>query len=420
MNSVRAMATSGYGHQAGAYTIFFVAVIGLLTLLATRSMTVTTADSVRITSNTHSSTEAFLAAEEAMALGMEWLAVAGNSYTTALWPSSVRVVATPLSFPAVNMGGGSSNREYTLSFGFEADPGGGTLIKVVGRATNTLGHTGTVSQWVQVRTLLQTSALDAPLRMAGCLDSVTNTPDIFADTSPGDGSDDYQTVSRAATYSTSASACPGTYGTLNTSQSTENIVTVVNAGGDQWNEIFTETRQWVEDNVDALDNVYLFDFDSGTSFPELPSDSSGPDSFTWPAMTLSDGGDGFNHRGANSGQTYDNAWGTVTEPAVVIIRGCPTDDMLDRASGATDGYKFVGLVFIDADAGSSPQNGQLQCDAKTWRRLKVLGSLVVNGDITRYRRNIEIISAGVGGINTSMFPASGVYASAGSWSIQGD
>ena len=53
--------------QQGAYTIFFVAILGLLTLLAVRSMTTSTADSVRLTTNTHSSTEAFLAAEEAMA-----------------------------------------------------------------------------------------------------------------------------------------------------------------------------------------------------------------------------------------------------------------------------------------------------------------------------------------------------------------
>ena len=62
------------GFQRGAYTIFFVAVLGLLTLLAVRSMTTSTVNSVRLTSNTHAGTEAFLAAEEAMAQGMEWLA----------------------------------------------------------------------------------------------------------------------------------------------------------------------------------------------------------------------------------------------------------------------------------------------------------------------------------------------------------
>ena len=67
--------------QQGAYTIFFIAILGLLTLLAVRSMTTATTDSVRLTANTHSSTEAFLAAEEAIATGMEWLAVAGNTYT---------------------------------------------------------------------------------------------------------------------------------------------------------------------------------------------------------------------------------------------------------------------------------------------------------------------------------------------------
>jgi hypothetical protein len=95
--------------------------------------------------------------------------------------------------------------------------------------------------------------------------------------------------------------------------------------------------------------------------------------------------------------------------------------MLNKAPGngvGSNGYKFVGLVFIEA--ASNPEAATLECDAKQWQRLKVLGTLVINGDMTKLGSTPEIISAERGGITTSGFPVSGVYASAGSWTIQGD
>ena len=400
--------------QQGAYTIFFVAILGLLTLLAVRSMTTSTADSVRLTTNTHSSSEAFLAAEEAMASGMEWLAVAGNTYTSALWPNSARQVGSPMSFPVVNMGGLNGNRDYTMSFGFEVDPDGGPLIKVVGRAVNGVQQSATVSQWVSVNTLLQPTALDAPLMVSGCLSNVTDSPDIF---SQKDSGTDYVTLSRGSTYSASNSNCPTSYGTLNnggSTQSAEAINVVVNSGGDLWNQIFTETRDWFEENVDNLANVHLIDATSG----DVPFGSNG---FTWSALSLFGGGTGFNNQAINNGAWFGNSYGTLDDPAIVVIRGCPGNDMLARAAGdgiGSNGYKFVGLVFIEA--ASNPEAGTLQCDASGWHRLKVLGTLVINGDMTKLGRQPEIISAERGGITTSAFPVSGVYASAGSWTIQGD
>ncbi|WP_435219788.1 hypothetical protein [Luminiphilus sp. nBUS_07] len=401
--------------QQGAYTIFFVAILGLLTLLAVRSMTTSTADSVRLTTNTHSSSEAFLAAEEAMASGMEWLAVAGNTYTSALWPNSARQVGSPMSFPVVNMGGLNGNRDYTMSFGFEVDPDGGPLIKVVGRAVNGVQQSATVSQWVSLNTLLQPTALDAPLMISGCLSNVTGTPDIF---SQKDSGTDYVTLSRGSTYSASNSNCPTSYGTLNngggSTQSAEAINVVVNSGGDLWNQIFTETRDWFEENVDNLANVHLIDATSG----DVPFGSNG---FTWSALSLFGGGTGFNNQAINNGAWFGNSYGTLDDPAIVVIRGCPGNDMLARAAGndiGSNGYKFVGLVFIEA--ASNPEAGTLQCDASGWHRLKVLGTLVINGDMTKLGRQPEIISAERGGITTSAFPVSGVYASAGSWTIQGD
>ena len=398
--------------QQGAYTIFFIAILGLLTLLAVRSMTTSTTDSVRLTTNTHSSTEAFLAAEEAMATGMEWLAVAGNTYTSALWPSSARQVVTPLSFPVVNMGGGNGTRDYTMFFGFEADPDGGALIKVVGRGENDLGQTATVSQWVSLNTLLQATALDAPLMVSGCLSNVTGTPDIF---SKKDSGTNYTTLSRGSTFSTSNTNCPTSYGTLNNgsgfSQSSEAVNVVVNSGGDLWSQIFTETRDWFDANVDNLPNVHLIETTSAVPF--------GTNGFTWSALSLFEGGTGFNNQAINNGAWFGNSYGTLSDPAVVVIRGCPGDDMLERATGngvGSNGYKFVGLVFIEA--ASNPEAATLQCDASKWQRLKVLGTLVINGDMTALGQNPEIISAERGGITTSAFPVSGVYASDGSWTVE--
>jgi hypothetical protein len=251
--------------------------------------------------------------------------------------------------------------------------------------------------------------------ISGCLSNVTGTPDIF---SQKDSGTDYVTLSRGSTYSASNSNCPTSYGTLNngggSTQSAEAINVVVNSGGDLWNQIFTETRDWFEANVDNLANVHLIDATSG----DVPFGSNG---FTWSALSLFGGGTGFNNQAINNGDWFGSSYGTVSDPAIVVIRGCPGNDMLKKASGngvGSNGYKFVGLVFIEA--ASNPEAATLECDAKRWQRLKVLGTLVINGDMTKLGSTPEIISAERGGITTSAFPVSGVYASAGSWTIQGD
>ena len=49
--------------QVGYYTIAIVAILGLLSLLASRNMTVATQDAVRLSVQEQTSTEAFYAAE---------------------------------------------------------------------------------------------------------------------------------------------------------------------------------------------------------------------------------------------------------------------------------------------------------------------------------------------------------------------
>ena len=63
--------------QTGAYSVVIVAVLALLTLLASKVMTVATMDSVRLTNNTHASTESFYAAEGGTGRGG---CVAGKQY----------------------------------------------------------------------------------------------------------------------------------------------------------------------------------------------------------------------------------------------------------------------------------------------------------------------------------------------------
>ena len=67
--------------QKGAYSVVIVAVLGLLTLIASRVMTTATLDSVRLTNNTHASTESFYAAESALAEAIVWLLSDKASYT---------------------------------------------------------------------------------------------------------------------------------------------------------------------------------------------------------------------------------------------------------------------------------------------------------------------------------------------------
>jgi type II secretory pathway pseudopilin PulG len=441
------------GDQQGAYTIFFVAVLGLLTLLAVRSMTTSTVNSVRLTSNTHNATEGFLAAEEAMAQGMEWLASSNNSYTTHLWPSAPHTVGTPLSFPVVNMGGQTTSRAYTLSFGFEAGPPGESLLKVIGRAASSTGQGATVSQWVSLNTLLQTTALDAPLVVAGCLNVVSGVPDIYADLVPHNDTLDYITYYRGPTRRTAlngtagspcdegtgsqpeegAAEAPESIWRLNShlvgaqdgrfANSAEPIGLSQYSGGDLWPRIFTESRDWFDDlrvnqpNALADMNIYYWDGaapapgsapDTGQTWPStIQKRSNG--STLWPNNTAT-----FDYDGApQPGDTF-SAWGTFANPAVIIYRGAGCPNLRFQSSGS---YIIIGVLYIEG--ASNPENAALACTADEWQRFMMLGTLVINGDLKILKKNPEIISAEVGGIyDTKLFPVTGVYGTAGTWKVQ--
>jgi len=438
------------GFQRGAYTIFFVAVLGLLTLLAVRSMTTSTINSVRLTSNTHSGTEAFLAAEEAMAQGMEWLASSSNSYTTHLWPAATQTVATPLSFTVANMGGQTTTRDYTLSFGFQAGPAGQSSVKVIGRAINSSGQLATVSQWVSLNTLLQSGALDAPLVVAGCFNVESGVPDIYADTVPHSGTLDYITYYRGPTRRTTLNGSVGetcdeagsdSVALLNShntgtnsgkfAHSAEPVGLSQYSGGDLWPRIFTESRDWFNDlrvsQPSALASMNVYYWDDAGNIPDM---DSAPDTETWPASgVIQKSPNGQNQQWPNRTSRFDytNApdhgetfysWGTFANPAVIIYRGgCPSQ--LLKHDGNRP-FIIIGLLYMES-AGSNPENADLACTADQWQRFMLLGSLVVNGDLKISQKNPEIISAEVGNIyNTALFPVTGVYGMAGTWKVQGD
>ena len=463
-----------FGVQRGAYTIFFVAVLGLLTLLAVRSMTTSTVNSVRLTSNTHNGTEAFLAAEEAMAQGMEWLASSGNSYTTHLWPGDL-ASATPLSFTVANMGGQTTTRDYDLFYGFQAGPSGQSTVKVIGRARHSSGSLATVSQWVSLNPLLQPSALDAPLVVAGCLKVASGVPDIYADTTPTSGADtpsydsgneSYITYYRGPTRKTTLWGTPGeacdegtgfepeagaseaadpiwrlnnhTYGDGGYSNSAEPIARSTYSGGDLWPRIFTESRDWFDDlrvnqpNAMADMNIYYWD-------GAAPTPGSAPDTGqTWPSnirkspngssnctvtregseetISCSNNTATFDYSGAPQPGGQFSAWGTFTNPAVIIYRGGSCPDLGFDSSG---NFIIIGVLYIEAS--SNPEDAAIQCEADEWQRFMLLGTLVVNGDFQVIKKNPEIISAAVGGIyDTALFPVTGVYGMAGTWKVQGD
>ena len=66
------MITPRLNAQTGYYTIVIVTILGLLSLLASRTMTVATQDVIRLSVKEQSNTEAFYAAEQVMAQALAW------------------------------------------------------------------------------------------------------------------------------------------------------------------------------------------------------------------------------------------------------------------------------------------------------------------------------------------------------------
>lgn len=120
-------------HERGYYTIAVVVIIAFLALLASRSGTVTTSNTVKTTSEEVAAAEVFYAAEFALAEALIWL---GSNDAT----------ATPQTGAGVPNGvGNNTPRSYATSFWFEES---GDYTRVYARATGSDGSSATISQWL--------------------------------------------------------------------------------------------------------------------------------------------------------------------------------------------------------------------------------------------------------------------------------
>ena len=360
--------------QRGAYTIVVVAVLGIITLVAVRTITVTTVDSIRLTNNTHASTEAFYAAEAAIAQGAVWLD--GNAATDALWVSD-RVTGTSLAF-AQSSGASTVSRSYAVEFGFELNAADTTQIKIYGTASNGVGNSATVTQWYVKKGLINPTALDAPLTVAQCIDDVTGNPSVSV-ANPGEDTTIVSANNCAnLALDIDASGSPNNRRYRNLNQNTnEQIVDDPSLdGSDIWNSIFTTSRAAIEAAAtnDAVSNIYWIDSSNYAS--------------------LSQGG---------------KVWGSADSPVLIVV-----DDCHSVGSSLFLGNNVVwGLVFVESDASNF---GLGTCDMNGLGAVDVNGSLIVNGDMSDLNANTAIDSAALSGVDVTGFGGITIYAVPGTWS----
>lgn len=387
---------SSYRRQAGLYTIAAVAILSALTLVAARTITSTTADSVRLTSNTHFAAEASYAAESAIAQARTWLEVP-NDPATVDWLAGERQTGTTVSLTTTN-GADTITHDYTTSYGFEIlsfdsdpDPSITNLVQYVriyGQATNGAGSSAVVSEWAKEKKLTFDNSADVPLSLQCINGNVNGNPDIHADP-------DGVPPNTSTTLSQGAGCSKTTFDNLN-SQNGEGVIAGSHADGDQWDRIIDTPRDdfyaaYTAGEYDGL-GVYVY------TAAGMPNANAAPDTFTIP--TFASGAE-FQTKGPGS---TVRSWGTTTNPAIVVVQGCPS---------LSGNYTFVGVLFVDAP--SAPYDGSYVCDLKGMGAFKVIGSVIVNGTSTIQNSNFEIISADAADIDPTDFPSLGYSGVAGTW-----
>ena len=233
-------------HEHGYYTIAVVVIIAFLALLASRSGTVTTSNTVKITSEEVAAAEVFYAAEFALAEALIWL---DSNDATA-------TVQTGAGVP--NGAGNNTPRSYATSFWFEES---GDYTRVYARATGSDGSSATVSQWLSTgNDVLASTALEQPLGIAGTLSNVTGTPEINVIGSDGVLPTDHYSM-RVASGET-----PTGYGNLNNS-SGEAITTGEWSSGvtDIWSLYFSVDRATMESLASDTGNIRWYEPGEGPS-----------------------------------------------------------------------------------------------------------------------------------------------------------
>lgn len=227
-------------HEHGYYTIAVVVIIAFLALLASRSGTVTTSNTVKTTSEEVAAAEVFYAAEFALAEALIWL---DSNDATA-------TVQTGAGVP--NGAGNNTPRSYATSFWFEES---GDYTRVYARATGSDGSSATVSKWLSTgNDVLASTALEQPLGIAGTLSNVTGTPEINVIGSDGVLPTDHYSM-RVANGET-----PTSYGNLNNS-SGEAITTGEWSAGvtDIWSLYFSVDRATMESLASDTGNIRWYE-----------------------------------------------------------------------------------------------------------------------------------------------------------------
>ena len=313
--------------QTGYYTIVVVVILGLLSLLASRTMTIATQDAVRLSVQEQTSTEAFYAAEQVMGQALSWIQANTPTYTNGT--SATYTAATA----GVNdvvidaaQGASDSDRTYTAEFWYVQ--GSSSSVRVFARATNALGSQ-TVSQWLIEQSLVVAEALDTPIGLAGCFGTINGTPEINAvrdDGTRASGTNTLRLPSSCGTASSVTTSCNGSdYGKLNKSGNgcTEPIYAEFTSSSDLWGSTFS-----------------LSEADMKTL-----ADSSSTDNVHWIVT--------------NGSQSL-SSYGSATSPIILILEDCPS---------LPSNTEVIGIIF------SKGSNCSLQGSGN--QRIK--GSLIING-----------------------------------------
>ena len=333
----------------GYYTIVIVTILGLLTLLASRSMTTATQDAVRLSVREQVNTEAFYAAEQVMGQAVTWIQNNTPSYTSgtsATYTSSESGVSDVVI--SASLGGTSNDRTYTSEFWFVE---GADAIRIFARASNAQGS-ATVSQWVADEPLITTEALGQPWAITGCLSNVTGTPEINAVSNDGSTPATFtslQVSSSCGTPSSTSNCSSGPFGNLNRQGSScvETIFSDLSAETDLWDSTFNISRSEMQTlaSASATDNILWF--------------------------------------ASGSGDATDSPYGSPSSPAILIFEDCP---------GFSGNATIVGVVFSDASS----------CSLPGWGNHKIKGSLIVNGDITQFNANSVFEASYIEGSDSKM------------------
>lgn len=349
------MITPRLNAQTGYYTIVIVTILGLLSLLASRTMTVATQDVIRLSVKEQSNTEAFYAAEQVMAQALAWYQNNTPTYisgTSLIYTGADSGVADVVI--AAAQGGTATDRTYSAEFWFVE--GSGDEVRVFARATNALGSQ-TVSQWIVEQSLLVGTALDNPVGLAGCFDTINGTPEINAVRNDGTRPSDSNSIllpSSCGTASSVTSSCNGSsFGKLNKgpgNSCTEPIYANLSSSGDLWDSTF---------------NI------SQTAMRTL-ADASSSDNIYW----------------LTNGSESDLSYGSPSNPVIMILEQCPA---------LPANTQVIGIVF---SRGSN-------CSMQGSGGQKIKGALIINGvhssgnSINKWNANDVIEAAYIEGVDSN-------------------